>query len=449
MKKLTASLVTAIAIMALSSVELQQVRAQPLPNNGVRITIQVNRKDIGEGDSVVVSALATKGKSNQPAAGIYLSAKVNGERWGAKYKTLKSGVAHLVLPLPETGTNTIRVTDGVDASNSVKVKVKPRHFNVVTDPNHLIIMEYETWFGPGYAQWGQEEAIPILGLYSSLDPRVLLQQNLWFDEMGINAVELDWTNNLGKSFPDAAAKECIRATNALLKVYGKMAQHPKFVFMVGPDHDRWSSRKDHYRGKWYREEINYLYRHYINNKKYRKWYLQYEGKPLLLLYLYGPRSTEPPAIRDSRFTIRYVTAWLQTTHAEKYGAWSWYDQRATPTYHNGKVEALTVTDGYPSIHSPGRGENNWLSIKAGGKNYGDTYRTQWEVAMKYKPHFLFINQWNEFEPPDQYDVNLSNDMEPTIMTQTGDPRPSGWGFFYLNMTRDMIRRYHNAIAGDH
>ena len=426
-----------------------RLNAQQTENPAVRIRIQVNRNRVREGDNVVVSALAINATEHKPAAGLYVYAKVNGKLWGARYRTLPSGVAHLLLPLPELGENSITVTDGVDTSRPVLVRVLPQHFKIITDPKHLVIMEYETWFGPGYAKWGKEEAVPILGLYSSLDPRVLLQQNLWFDQMGINAVELDWTNNLTRRFPDAQARECINATNTLLKVYGKMAQHPKFVFLVGPEHNSWLSRRTPYRGPWYKTQINYLYKHYISNKKYQKWYVKYEGKPLLLLYLNGPRSTRPPDIKSTRFTIRFVTAWLQTTHAERYGAWSWYDQVPTPTYHDGKVEALTITDGYPAVRPPGKGLNNWLSIDAGGKNYGETYRTQWQAAMRYKPHFLFINQWNEFEPPDQYDVNLSNDMEPTIMTQVGDPRPSGWGFFYLDMTRRMIRKYHRVIAAVH
>lgn len=440
---------TMVALLLLFAVP-ERVNAQPSPKPAIRITIQVNRKTILEGGNVVVSALAVNAKEDKPASGIYLFAKVNGKKWGAKYRTLVSGVAHLLLPLPELGKNTITVTNGVDTSRPVLVHVRLRHFKIITDPDHLIIMEYETWFGPGYAHWGKEEATPILGLYSSLDPRVLLQQNLWFDEMGINAVELDWTNNLTGRFPDAQSRECISATNTLLKVYGHMAQHPKFVFLVGPEHNHWISRRTtHYRGPWYKAEINYLYQHYVHNKKYEGWYLKYDGKPLLLLYLNGPRSTRPPDIKSNRFTIRFVTAWLQTTHAERYGAWSWYDQVATPTFHDGTAEALTITDGYPAVRPPQAGLNNWLSIDAGGKNYGETYRTQWRVAMKYKPHFLFINQWNEFEPPDQYDVNLSNDMEPTIMTQGGSSRPSGWGFFYLDMTRRMIRKYHRAIAAAH
>ena len=408
------------------------------------ISIRVDKTEIGEGQNVVVSALARR-TDGKPATGIMLHGQVNGKDWGAEYPTLPSGVAHLLLPLPETGNNSITVTDGNQVSNAVTVKVQPRRFRIVDDPNHIVIMEYETWFGPGYAQWGKQEATPILGLYSSLDPRVLRQQALWFDEMGFNAVELDWTNNLTKPFPSPAAKECITATNRLLQVYLTMAQHPKIVFLVGPEHNLWRNRKDVYAGPWFKEQMNFLYDHYINNPKYKGMMLAYEGKPLMLLYLNGPRMGPPPEIRDPRFTIRYVGAWLQTTREEKYGVWSWYDQTPTPTYYKGKVEALTVCDGYPATHPPAKGMNYWLSQAAGGKNYGETYRTQWRAAFKYKPHFLFVDQWNEFEPPDQYNTNLSNDMEPTLMTEKDDPRPSSWGFYYFDLTREEIAAYHRAL----
>ena len=91
---------------------------------------------------------------------------------------------------------------------------------------------------------------------------------------------------------------------------------------------------------------------------------------------------------------------------------------------------------------------DWIDWNAGGKNDGETYRSQWQVAMGSKPRFLFINQWNEFVPPDQYNVNLSNDMEPTLLTEQGDPRASGWGFDYFNITRDEIAAYHRQIGSE-
>ena len=381
-----------------------------------------------------------------PVSGLKVRAMVNGQPWCASEMTLPSGVAHLLLPLPEVGANVITVRGGSVTSAPVTVQVERRRFKIITDPKHLIGMDYETWFGPGYAQWGYEEAIPILGHYSSLDPRVLRQQTLWFNQMGINFVELDWTNNLVRPFPGAAARECIAAENALFHLYARMRQHPKIVIMVGPEHNLWvNNHSTPYTGPWFEKQLNYLYAHYINNPKYRNMYLHYHGKPLLMCYLNGPRFARPPVIHDPRFTIRFMGAWLQYTKEQRYGVWSWYDQKATPTFYHGKAEALTVTDGYPGIHSPG-GLNNWLSPDAGGKNYGETYRTQWRVADKYLPHFLFLCQWNEFEPPDQYNANLSNDMEPTLMTEPGSHRPSGWGFFYNNLTRREIRRYHRLIA---
>jgi len=437
-------MVFAFAVMSAAVLWAAGMGRGDSPNAG-GIQIAADKTEVGEGQNVIINA-KVEGATAASHSSI-LQAQVDGKDWGASYPILPTGVAQLVLPLPETGLRTITVTDGKSLSNSVTVQVDPRHFDIIDDPHHLVIMEYETWFGPGYAQWGSEEATPLLGHYSSLDSRVLRQQALWFNDMGFNAVELDWTNNLNVPFPGPAAKECIAATDQLLQVYSTMTQHPKVMFLMGPENNSWNSIKDVYAGPRFQEQMNYIYDHYINNPKYRDMMVTYEGKPLVLRYLNGPNPGPPPDAGDPRFTTRYVSAWLQVEHAEKYGVWSWYDQVATPTNHHGKVEALTVTDGYPSetnAVSP-TGDNSWEMQSAGGKNLGETYRTQWEVAMQAKPQFLFVNQWNEFVPPDQYNVNLSNDMEPTLLTEKGDARASGWGFTYLDLTREEIAAYHRKI----
>ena len=394
---------------------------------------------------MVVSASVSDAEG-KPVPNVMLRAQLDGKDWGADYPTIPSGIAHLVLPMPERGLHSITVTDGKTQSNAVQVQVTPRHFDIKGDPKHLVILEYETWFGPGYAKWGQEEATPLLGRYNSLDPRVLRQHALWFNDMGINVVELDWTNNLTSAFPNETAKECIAAMDALLQVYSTMPQHPKLLMLMGPEHNLWRDSKDTYAGPWFKAQMDYVYEHYIHNTKYRDMFVQYEGKPLMLYYLNGPRSVAPPNLSDPRFTTRYVGAWLQFTKEEKYGVWSWYDQHPVPTMYKNSAEALTVTDGYPAVYTPGKDLNNWTALDAGGKNADETYRAQWEVALKVKPRFLFVNQWNEFVPPDQYNANLSNDMEPTIITEKGDARASGWGFEYMNLTREYIRLYHEAIG---
>lgn len=408
-----------------------------------KLHVEADRTQVGEGLNVVLNAVLKEG--NKPISNLPLHAELDGKAWGAEYPTYPSGVAHLVIPMPERGVHTLTVTDGSVQSNPVTIEVTPRSFHVEDDPNHQIILEYETWFGPGYAQWGHEEATPLLGLYSSLDPRIVRQHALWFEEMGINVVELDWTNNLTAAFPNDTAKECIAATDLLLRVYATMPQHPKVLLLMGPENNLWRDNRDVYAGPWFKKQRDYVYEHYIHNPKFSDMFVQYEGKPLILYYLNGPRSVAPPDLSDPRFTTRYVGAWLQTTKEDKYGVWSWYDQDPIATMYHGKAEAMTVTNGYPAVDSPGPGLNNWLAKDAGGKNAGETYRSQWEKALLEKPHFLFINQWNEFVPPDQYDANLSNDMEPTLITTPPDKRASGWGFEYMNLTREYIERYHAAL----
>lgn len=405
----------------------------------------------------MVSAQARKA-ANAPAVGVRLQAYVNGQPWCASQRTLPSGVVHILLPLPEVGVNKITVVGPGVVSPAVTVQVKRRRFHIITDPHHLIGMEWEIWWGPGYAGWkksetmlggqyrGSEEAMPVLGHYSSLDPRVLRQQTLWFNRMGINFVEVDWSNNLTGPFPTPTSKECIAANKVLFNLYRHMRQHPKIVFMMGPEHNYWmNNRSTPYVGPWYTAQLNYVYRHFIANPKYKGLYLQYRGKPLLDLYLNGPRSSRPPQIHDPRFTIRYVGAWMQATHENRYGVWSWYDQNPQPTYFHGdksdKVEALTVACAYPAVHPP-----YWLALDAAGKNYGQTYRTQWRAAFKYQPRFLFLCQFDEFQYPDEYNNNLNNDMEPTLLEPPGSRRASGWGFEYVNLTRREIALYHAAIA---
>lgn len=116
------------------------LRAQVLSGeSGLTISIRVDRTDIGEGQNVVVSALAREA-DGKPSGGVTLHAEVNGKSWGAEYPTLPSGVAHLFLPLPDRGNNSIVVTDGRHTSNTVTVHVHSRQFNIIDDPNHLVIM---------------------------------------------------------------------------------------------------------------------------------------------------------------------------------------------------------------------------------------------------------------------------------------------------------------------
>ncbi len=63
----------------------------------------------------------------------------------------------------------------------------------------------------------------------------------------------------------------------------------------------------------------------------------------------------------------------------------------------------------------------------------------------YQPDVLLIQQWNEFGVPDQYNVENSNDIEPTVLKHRAGPESDGWGTYYLDLVGKIIRQYR---AGD-
>jgi len=106
---LSASLPLFCAVVALS-VPVAHAATAPA------IRVVVNRKVVWDGQCVVVTADAQT-SHGKPVPDIKLRAWVNGQPWCASQTTLPSGVAHLLLPLPEVGANTISVRgDGLQSA---------------------------------------------------------------------------------------------------------------------------------------------------------------------------------------------------------------------------------------------------------------------------------------------------------------------------------------------
>lgn len=407
--------------------------ASPLASLSIRASNVTVRE--GDLDAFTVIALDMTGKR---LSAVPLQPQMDGVNWCGPFTTNKYGVCRFVLPMPETGRHAITVTAGKVVTETISVQVTARHFDIITDPRHLIGMDLETWFGPGYAQWGHQEATPVLGAYSSLDERVLRQQTLWMNDLGINFVQLDWSNNLGGKWPTPPAVEMQKSTDLLCKLYVKMKQHPKIVLLVGPDNGKWGTPD-------FDRQVNDIYERYISNPKFRGLFLTYLGKPLLDVYMGGPTTQAPPKWTSKRFTIRFVNAWLETVKNVADGYWSWYDRIPQLTLYKGRPEAMTAVFGYPgNIADPSTG--NYESADADGKDYGVTFRNQWRKVIEAKPQFVFINQWNEFEPPDQWSQNMSNDIEPTLHRGFGSQGSGGWGFEYYLMCKAAIAKYQQKLG---
>ncbi len=339
-------------------------------------------------------------------------------------------------------------------SNTVAVRVLARKFPALPPRRHLVGIEYEPWFTPLNATWSTAEAIPLMGKYPFI-PAVIRQHALWLDKMGINYIMIDWTNNLwgDRYFSQMGtyAKQLLAATTLLFKTYARLRREgiatPQVVLLLGLDNGPVTTTTA------LNGEMRWVYRHYVRNPQFKGLYLHYRHKPLMVIFngggpafLAGKLAAGEPPISTREFTVRWMGSQLQDAPAlVQAGYWSWMDGSTHPiaVYHRGQCEALTIT---PAFFAAG----GWLAPAARARDSGFTFVRQFNTALRYRPRFLTICQWNEFagQPKgsksyvDSYSVQLNNDIEPTSLTSCAYRGCGGWGFYYLNLTRAFLHLYH-------
>ena len=80
---------------------------------------------------------------------------------------------------------------------------------IIDNNSHVVVMEYEAWFGPNAVTFQGTAAKPLLqsadmqplgGGYDSADPHVIQQHVAWMEYIGIDAAISDLTNNVSCTF---------------------------------------------------------------------------------------------------------------------------------------------------------------------------------------------------------------------------------------------------------
>jgi hypothetical protein len=339
----------------------------------------------------------------------------------------------------------------------------------------LIGMQYENWFTRGNADWTTAEAVPLLSKYSSQDPAILRKHFEMFAYLGVDWLLIDWSNMLW-SKPDwerheGPSRELEKTVEVLFKTCAQLEREgkyaPKLVFMVGlqngPPVPNGMNRLNGI--------LAWLKQNYLSRPEYRKLWLYYSGKPLLTV-LYWPRDPcsqiekdlHKTALHADDWAIRWMSTQLQDNHADKCGMWSWMDGtiRQKVTFHGGEAEETVVTPA--CFPFPAKG---WLHPGAVGRDNGAPYIESWKVAFENRPKFIQIHQWNEFagqkegqgfpvdywgesgkaaKPSqnvfgDEYNFDLSDDIEPTSQAGCGYRGCGGWGYYYVNLTKALLSLY--------
>ncbi len=373
-----------------------------------------------------------------------------GHIWIIAVLTLNSAIAQRTTPRPPIG-----VLDAQRVQGS------------------LIGIQYEQWFyGP--QSWKTTEAVPLLGKYTT-NEALVKQHYSEFKELGFDWLLIDWSNMLWAKPAweqhTAETRQLEDKTEVLFQAALHLHQQhkyaPKLVFMIGLQNGPPVANG--------LERMNgilaWLKAKYLDRPEYKDLWLYDGGKPLLVVLYWPPdpcaglkKTLATNKLHAEDWTIRWMATQLQDNHAEQCGMWSWMDGVVPQiaTRRQGVPEEIVVTPA--AFRLPGKG---WTDPSAIARDHGVPYLESWKAAFALKPKYIQVHQWNEFtgqenghgipldywgvnpakpQPPsgvyaDEYNLQLSDDIEPTDLHACAYRGCGGWGYYYYNLTRAIVSLY--------
>lgn len=251
---------------------------------------------------------------------------------------------------------------------------------VVDQSSHLVLMEYENWFGPNAVTFAGTAAKPFLqsadmqalgGGYDSADPQVIKTHLQWFEWLGLDAALIETTNNVSCIFNSEwfirkylpYCSPAFRLQNVTIRnntgnaypAWSALGTKLKLIPLLGGiDEDVLYKDID---GKTaFEKEIDYFG---AEISAYPNMAVIYEGKPLMLIFVgaaQDPNIADNPEwfqIRkflqahpeiEAKYTFREMAGYLDSqpylwasgvtnTGPEEvnplYGFWSWVDRENT------------------------------------------------------------------------------------------------------------------------
>ena len=285
---------------------------------------------------------------------------------------------------------------------------------VVDGNSHLVVMEYENWFGPKAVTFQGTAAMPLLqskdmqavgGGYDSADPAIIKKHLEWFEYLGIDIALIETTNNVScifnsewfikKYLPNCTPS--FRLSNRTIRnntgntypAWTQIGTQLKLMPLLGGiDQDVLYKDID---GKTALEkEIDYFGGLMA---RYPDLNVIYTGKPLMLIFLGAAQDTNRqdnplwwqiekflkahPEI-ESKYTFKLMAGYLDSQPglwknqgvphgpveiSPSYGFWSWVD-RLNPI-----CTVQPYCPYYPSYNEAGsRVENYTASIATAGQN---------------------------------------------------------------------------------
>lgn len=372
---------------------------------------------------------------------------------------------------------------------------------IVDKDSHVVVMEYEAWFGPNAVTFQTSVAKPLLhsadmqaigGGYDSADPEVIKQHASWMERIGIDAALIEVTNNVSCIFnsEEFARKYLPNCTNLfrsenqsirnntgnLYPAWSELGTRLKLIPMLGGiDPDVLYKDTD---GKTaFEKELEYFG---AQMKEHPNLSVIYEDKPLVLIYVgaaQDPTLSDHPLwlqIREflkihpeigSKYTFRIVAGYLDSQSDlwarqstpdgpvevnPEFGFWSWVDRLNTSC-------TLALCPYYPSYNKIGdRVENFTASIATAGQNgwgcpnpnqlpYCSDDALRYGKNRSYETFDSFMNYAQELRPTfliiHQFNEFNSSDEGWDANTNDDIEPADQWGSRALAVVKERIRLY--------
>ena len=290
---------------------------------------------------------------------------------------------------------------------------------LVDENSHLVVMEYEDWFGPNAVTFQGDAAMPFLqsadmqavgGGYDSADPKVIKTHLEWFEGLGLDAALIEVTNNVScifnsEWFDRKYVPSCtpgFRSYNRTIldntgnnyPAWTALGTRLKLIPLLGGI-DQNVLYKDRDGKTAFEKEIDYFG---ALMSKYPDRNVIYKGKPLMLVFLGAAqdpnRADNPLWVQienflkahpeiSNKFTFRLMAGYLDSQPdlwqtqgvptgpveiSPAYGFWSWVDRL------NATCTVQPYCPYYPSYNLTGpnlagaRVENFTASIATAGQD---------------------------------------------------------------------------------
>jgi hypothetical protein len=288
---------------------------------------------------------------------------------------------------------------------------------VVGKNSHIVVMEYEAWFGPKAATFQGSAAMPLLqskdmkpvgGGYDSADPAVIKQHVAWMEYMGIDAATSEVTNNVScifnsEWFIKKYVKNCtpsFRISNQIIRdntgnlypAWTKLGTRLGLIPLLGGI-DENVLFKDIDGKTAFEKEAGYFG---ALLEQYPERAVVYQGKPLMVIFLGAAQDPNPAdhplwfKLREFlrkhpelalKYTFKMMAGYLDSQPGlwatqgtpdgpvkinREYGFWSWVDRLNTTCY----VPSCPYYPSYNETRNGSRVENFTASIATAGSEAG-------------------------------------------------------------------------------